>query len=99
MVIQGSFVSQPLHDISVETIRIKEHDEHVYGVGEGIGLRLFFGSSRKGKELQKKEMYTIVDQKLASERESENKALKDLEEMYNKKLEDALAQEQEICRK
>lgn len=44
-------------------------------------------------------MDKIVDKKLANERESQKKELEDLEDMYNKNLEDALAQEWEICRK
>lgn len=67
MDIQDSFVPQPQYDILVEEIGTKEHGRCVYGVGEGIGLRLFFGTSRKSKELQKKEMDKIVDKKLGSE--------------------------------
>lgn len=53
-------------------------------------MRLFFGSSRKRKELQKKDIDEIVDKMLASEREFKKKEFEDLEEIYNKKLEDAL---------
>lgn len=49
--------------------------------------------------MQKKEMNEIAEKKLASEHKSQKKELEDLEVVYNKKLEYALKQKQEICRK
>lgn len=44
------FVREPRHDILIEAIRIDEHGGHFNGVGEGVGLRLYYGSSRKNTE-------------------------------------------------
>lgn len=63
---QGYFVPQERRDILVKEIGTKEHGGRVHYFGEGIGLRLFFGTLRKSKDLQKKEMDEIVEKKLAS---------------------------------
>ncbi|CAL5189314.1 unnamed protein product [Lathyrus oleraceus] len=44
---EGSFVTEPLHDILVEAIRSKEHGGRVRAVGDDIGMRVFFGTLRK----------------------------------------------------
>ena len=49
------FVPKPRHDIIVEEIEIKEHDGRVRGVGDGIGLRMFFGTAKKITKHVKKE--------------------------------------------
>lgn len=52
---QGTFVPQPRHGISVKVIRTKEHDGCVHGVGEGINLQLWFGTSRKSTHAKERD--------------------------------------------
>lgn len=61
---QGSLVPTPQHDTLVEAIKTKENDRRVCSIAEDIGMRLFFGISRKSKELQNKEMDEIVEKKI-----------------------------------
>lgn len=68
-----SLVPQKWHDILVEAIGTKEHVGRVCGVGEDISLRLFFGTSRKTKELRKKKIDELVSKKLTHEREVQKK--------------------------
>lgn len=44
---EGSFVLELRYDILIEAIGINEHAGCFRGVGEGVSLRLFYGSSRK----------------------------------------------------
>lgn len=73
IVSNDSFVPQSRHDILVESIIIRGHGGYVCDVGEGNKLRLFFGTSRKGKESQKKDTDKLVDKNLEHERESQKK--------------------------
>ena len=95
----GIFVPQPRHDILVEAIRTKEYGGRVHGAREGIGLRLFFGTSIKSIDMQRKEMDGIVEKKLASECELQKKKLEDLEAVYNNKLKVEFAHEREFVGK
>ncbi|CAI8609357.1 unnamed protein product [Vicia faba] len=44
---EGSYVLESQNDKLVEAVRTKEYDECFRGVGDGIGLRVYFGTSRK----------------------------------------------------
>ena len=61
---EGSFVPQVQHDILVEIIGIKEHNGCVRGDRQDINLRVYFATSRKSKELCKKEMNGLIDKNL-----------------------------------
>ncbi|CAL5208580.1 unnamed protein product [Lathyrus oleraceus] len=52
---EGSFVLEPRHDTLIEATKIDEHGGRVHGVGEGVNLRLYYGSSRKSIEQMQKE--------------------------------------------
>lgn len=58
------FVPQQRHDILVEAVRANEHGGRVCGVGRGVDLRLFIGSSSKSNEMHKKYIEELVDQRL-----------------------------------
>ncbi|CAL5186796.1 unnamed protein product [Lathyrus oleraceus] len=51
---EGFSVPEPRYDIQIKAIKIDKHDGRVCGVGEGVGLRLFYGSSRKGTKQPQK---------------------------------------------
>ena len=44
---QGGFIPEGRHDILAAVIERPKHPGHVHGVGSGVGIRQFFGSSSR----------------------------------------------------
>lgn len=81
---EDSFIPEPRHDILVEVIRTKEHDGRVRGVGDDIGLRVWFGTYRKSYVQVQKETLEYFKRELKCQK---------------KDFEDVLAMEWESRRK
>lgn len=91
---EGTFVPEGRRDILVEAIGTDEHGGRVRGVGEGVGLRAFFGSQRKSTESQEliaqKQKIENVEKQLEDqrrmfeeEREKREKDMEKIKEMYS----------------
>ncbi|XP_058727984.1 uncharacterized protein LOC131599728 [Vicia villosa] len=61
---KGIFFSQDHRDFLIETIGTEDNHRRVYGLGRGVGFKLYFGSSQSSIEVNRKreiEEIIIVD--------------------------------------
>lgn len=87
---EGSLIPNPRHYILVELIKTKEHEGCVHSVGDGIGLRVWFDTSRKSTRLVQKETIEYFDRKSESQKKYFEDTLavewksrkKDMKELY-----------------
>ncbi|KAI5409798.1 hypothetical protein KIW84_055306 [Lathyrus oleraceus] len=90
----GEYTSDASRTVAekINQLVVEEHDGCVHGVGEGVGLRLFYGSSRKStKQTQNEnidhfemleEQRNFFDEKLKEEEEKYKEYVEKIEEMY-----------------